>query len=395
LVNQKKEPRMSRSKRDDPRPPGLVDYLAAVPDPRVDRTREHQLIDILVIGVCCLICGGEGFTDMEIFGLAQREWFRTFLELPGGIPSHDTFNRVFSAIDPRAFMDCFIRWTQTLRARLKGEVVALDGKALRRAHNEDAGLPYVVSAWAAENRLALGQIKVDEKSNEITAIPELLRVLDVAGCIVTIDAMGCQKKIAREIVAQGADYVLSLKGNQGTMQAEVEELFAALPLEKIADGRTVPEAPCDFHQTVDGDHGRIETRRCWCTADVAWFADRDQWKGLASFGMVEAKRETKGKVSRERRYFISSLSGDDAAQFLQATRDHWGIENRLHWTLDVTFREDYARARTKNAAENLAALRRFALNLLKSETSEKKLSIRSKRLMAGWSGDYLKRVLGI
>ncbi len=386
---------MSPSNPDDPSRRGLVEFLEEVPDPRVDRTREHKLIDILVIGVCCLICGGEGFNDMEIFGKAQYEWLRGFLKLPSGIPSHDTFNRVFSAIAPCAFMDCFIRWTQTLRTRLGGEVVALDGKALRRAHNEGDSLPYIVSAWASENGLMLGQRKVNDKSNEITAIPELLRVLDLTGCIVTTDAMGCQKKIAKGIVEQGADYVLSLKGNQGTMQAEVEELFASMPLEKIAGGQTVPDVTCDFHQTVDADHGRVETRRCWCTSDIDWFQDRNRWKGLASFGMVEAKREIKDKVSIERRYFISSLPGRDAKQFLKATRDHWGVENRLHWSLDVTFREDNARARSGNAAENLAALRRLALNMLKNETSQKKLSLRGKRLMAGWNGDYLKKVLGV
>lgn len=292
-------------------------------------------------------------------------------------------------------MDCFIRWTQTLRSRLGCEIVALDGKALRRAHNEGAGMPYIVSAWASENGLTLGQVKVDDKSNEITAIPELLRVLDLAGCIVTIDAMGCQKKIAQEIVEQGAHYVLSLKGNQGVMNVEVEELFASMPLEQIAGGQTVPDGTCDFHQTVDADHGRIETRRCWCTSDIDWFEDREKWMGLSSFGMVEAKRETKDKVSIERRYFISTLPGNDAKQFLKTTRNHWGVENALHWTLDVTFREDNARARSKNAAQNLAALRRFALNLLKTDTSQKKISIRGKRLMAAWNTDYLKRILGI
>lgn len=386
---------MKRSRQDDSKPTGLVDFLEEVPDPRVDRTREHPLIDILVIGVCCVICGGEGFTDMETFGKAQREWLGGFLKLPGGIPSHDTFNRVFSAIDPSVFMDCFIRWTQTLRSHLGGEVVALDGKALRRARKEGGGLPYIVSAWASRNGLTLGQVKVDDKSNEITAIPELLRVLDLAGCIVTIDAMGCQKKIAKEIVDQEAHYVLSLKGNQGVMHTEVEELFDSMPLEKIAAGKPVSEEICDFHQTVDGDHGRIETRRFWSTSDIDWFEDKDSWKGLASFGMVEAKREIKDKVSTERRYFISSLPGDDAKRFLAATRDHWGVENRLHWTMDVTFREDDARARSGNAAENIAALRRLALNMLKNEKSEKKLSIRSRRLMAGWNGDYLRKVLGI
>jgi predicted transposase YbfD/YdcC len=386
---------MTTSKRGPKEPTGLVDFLEEVPDPRVDRTREHKLIDILVIGVCCLLCGGEGFSDMETFGNARRKWLSGFLELPGGIPSHDTFNRVFSAIDPKAFLDCFIRWTETLRRRLGGEVVALDGKALRRAKREGASLPYVVSAWATRNGLTLGQVKVDDKSNEITAVPELLRVLDLAGCIVTLDAMGCQRKIAEEIVRQGADYVLCLKGNQGTMRTEVEELFSSMPLEEIAAGRPIPDVPCDFHQTVDGGHGRVETRRCWCTSEVGWFEDRDRWQGLASFGLVEAKREIKDQVSVERRTFISSLPGDDAGRFLAATRDHWGVENRLHWTLDVTFREDDSRARSGNAAENIAALRRLALNMLKSETSEKNLSLRSRRLMAGWNDDYLRKVLGI
>lgn len=386
---------MKPSDHDHPNRQGLVDFLEDVSDPRVDRTRRHKLIDILVIGVCTLIGGGEGFSDMETFGKAQREWLGGFLELPSGIPSHDTFNRVFSAIDPKAFMDCFIGWTKSLCTRLGGEVVALDGKALRRAGNEGGSLPYIVSAWASQNGLALGQVKVDDKSNEITAIPELLRVLDLNGCIVTIDAMGCQKKIAREIIDQGADYVLSLKGNQGVMQTEVEELFDSMPLEKIAEGPGVPDVTCAFHQTVDADHGRVETRRCWCTSEVEWFEDREQWKGLASFGLVEAQRDIKGKVSVERRYFISSLSGDDAQQFLQVTRDHWGVENGLHWLLDVTFREDESRARTGNAAENIAALRRLALNTIKTETSQPKLSFRRKRLMAAWNNDYMKKVLGI
>jgi len=385
---------MKKSSKDDSKLTGLVDFMEEVPDPRVDRTREHKLIDILVIGVCCVICGGEGFTDMETFGKAQRAWLGGFLKLPGGIPSHDTFNRVFSAIDPSVFMDCFIRWTQTLRTHLGGEVVALDGKALRRATG-DGGLPYIVSAWASQNGLTLGQVKVEDKSNEITAIPELLCILDLTGCIVTIDAMGCQKKIANEIVDQKADYVLSLKGNQGVMHTEIKELFDSMPLEKIAGGMTGPEVKCDFHQTVDGGHGRIETRRFWCTSNIDWFEDKDRWKGLASFGMVEAKREIKEKVSIERRYFISSVPGNDAKRFLAATRDHWGVENCLHWTLDVIFREDDARARSGNAAQNLAALRRQALNMLKNEKSEKKLSLRSKRLMAGWNGDFLRKVLGI
>ena len=373
---------------------GLVGYLEGVPDPRLNRTREHNLIDILVIGVCCMMCGGEGFNDMETFGKAKHKWFGGFLELPNGIPSHDTFNRVFSAIDPQAFTECFIQWTQTLRLQLGGEVVAMDGKALRRAGNKGSDMTYIVSAWASESGLTLGQVKVEDKSNEITAIPKLLRILDLNGCIVTIDAMGCQKKIAKEIIESDADYVLALKGNQGTAHNEIRRFFDDLIPSNHCMGTPPVHDHMDYLETVDGDHGRIETRRYWVSNDIAWFEDKKLWEGLQCVGMVESVREIGDERSYERRCFLISLDCD-AHRFAKACRGHWGVENPLHWTLDVTFCEDNSRARTGNAAENLASLRRLALNMLKNEKSQKKLSIRRKRLMAGWNDEYLGKLLGI
>lgn len=374
--------------------PGLVNSLQEVKDPRMNRTREHKLIDILVVGACCMICGGEGFTDMETFGKAQYSWLKRFLELPNGIPSHDTFNRVFSAIDPKQFMDCFVRWTESLRSALGCDLVAIDGKALRRARNKEGAIAYVVSAWASQNGLTLGQVKVDEKSNEITAIPKLLRILDLADCIVTIDAMGCQKNIAKEIMEADADYVLSLKGNQGTAEEEVRAFFDDL----IPPDPSLPPPPTpqrmDYLQTIDGDHGRVETRRYWISDDIGWFVDKGKWEGLRCIAMVESVREIKGTRSYERRCFLASIERD-AQRFALACRGHWGVENPLHWVMDVTFGEDNSRARSGHAAENLAALRRLALNMLRSEKSQSKLSIRSKRLMAGWNSDYLRKILGI
>jgi len=372
---------------------GLIDYLKDVPDPRVERTREHQLIDILVIGVCCLISGGEGFNDMESFGKAKYEWFSQFLELPKGIPSHDTFNRVFSAIDPKPFIKCFISWTDTLRSQFSKEIIAMDGKALRRAGNNDTPMTYIVSAWAAENGLTLGQVKVEDKSNEITAIPELLNLLDLKGCIVTIDAMGCQKKIAKEIIESDADYVLALKGNQGNAHKEIQDYFDLIVPTPYMEQSTSSDQ-IDFFKTVDNDHGRVETRRYWTSNDLDWFEDKNKWNGLTCIAMVESVREIGNEYSCERRYFLVSMDCD-AKLFAKACRGHWGVENPLHWTLDVTFREDNSRARTGNAAENLAALRRLALNMLKKEPSQKSLSVRGKRLKAGWDNNYLGKVLGI
>lgn len=376
----------------------LVEQFKSIADPRVERTKDHDLIDILVIAICALLCAAESFNDMEDFGKAKEEWFRSFLKLRNGIPSHDTFNRVFAAIDPKEFLECFLRWTQSLRQAVAQEIVALDGKALRGALNRDENPKYVVSAWAESNNLVLGQLKVDDKSNEITAVPELLRVLELAGCIVTVDAMGCQKKIAKEVIEADADYVLALKGNQETVHAEVKSFLDAALEEKQKKrpkGAVMPRAAANLQQlqTVEKDHGRLETRRYYQSAELDWFADSAKWEGLRSVGMVEAVREVDGKTTTERRYYLSSLSLD-VATFARAVRGHWGVENKLHWVMDVCFREDQSRARTGYAAENLATLRRLALNLLKRERTKKR-GIRGKQLNASWDHAYLLKLLGV
>jgi predicted transposase YbfD/YdcC len=351
----------------------LVEHFKSLPDPRVNRTRDHDLIDILVIAICTLLCGGETFNDMEDFGLAKEPWFKTFLGLRNGIPSHDTFNRVFAALDPKKFLECFLTWTQSLRQAVPQEIVALDGKALRRALRHNQSAQYVVSAWAESNGLVLGQLKVDEKSNEITAVPQLLRVLELANCIVTIDAMGCQKKIAKEIIEADADYVLALKGNQERVHEEVKSFLDWTLVErqtKRPPGVPPPKAAATLAscETVEKDHGRLETRRYYQSDDLSWFAERSKWEGLKSVGMVEAIREVQGKRTVERRYYLSSLELD-ITTFARAVRGHWGVENKLHWVMDVCFREDQSRARAGYAAENLATLRRLALNVLRKEKS--------------------------
>jgi predicted transposase YbfD/YdcC len=378
-------------------PASLLECFGKLTDPRVNRTRDHRLIDILVIGICTLLCGGESFNDMEDFGLAKEDWFKSFLELPNGIPSHDTFNRVFAALDPAGFLECFLRWTQSLRTAVTREIVAMDGKALRRALNQGDALPYIVSAWAVENGLVLGQLKVAEKTNEITAVPELLRVLELAGCVVTLDAMGCQKKIAKEIIEADADYVLALKGNHETVHEEVksfldEEIVRWSAAEK-SGADPLASSALPFVQRVEKDHGRHETRRYWQSQNLGWFADLDQWEGLRSVGVVESIRDINGQVTTERRYYLSSLPLDIEC-FSRAVRSHWGVENNVHWHMDVTFAEDQSRARTGFAAENLATLRRLALNLLKRDTTKKR-GIRGKQKNAGWNHRYLLHLLGI
>ena len=376
----------------------LVTHLAGVPDPRINRMKEHDLTDILVIAVCTMLCAGETFNDMEDFGKAKHDWFKTFLNLRNGIPSHDTFNRVFAAMDPKQFLDCFLNWTQSVRAAVAQEVVALDGKALRRALNKDQSVKYVVSAWAESNGLVLGQLKVADKSNEITAVPELLRVLELNGCIVTIDAMGCQKKIAKEIVEADADYVLALKGNQETVHDEMktflDQTVVELQTPRLPGAKlSAAAAKLAGLETIDKDHGRFEIRRYYQSTELDWFADKGKWEGLQSVGMVESVRELAGKTTVERRYYLSSLPlGIET--FARAIRGHWGVENKLHWVMDVCFREDQSRARTGFAAENLATLRRLALNMLKREKTKKR-GIRGKQLNASWDHPYLLRLLGI
>lgn len=377
-----------------PKPHTIVECFEEIPDPRVKRRRRHKLVDILVIGLCSMLTGGEGFNDMALLGKIKRDWLKTFLELPHGIPSHDTFNRVFSAIDPHHFLDCFVRWVQAICPALAGDVVAIDGKALRRAFNEGGCIPYIVSAWASENGLALGQVKVEDKSNEIAAIPELLQVLDIQGCVVTIDAMGCQKDIADRIVDKKADYVLALKGNHATVHGEVREFFAdAVPPCATEPATTVTPETIVSSKTLEKDHGRIETRRYWQSSDIDWMEDKPLWRRLRSIGMVESIRCVKGKNSIERRYYLSSLPLD-VKTFAKAVRGHWGVENPLHWSLDVTFREDQSRARSKNAAQNLATLRRIALNLIKKNPCEK-VSQRQKRILAALDTTFLAQLLGV
>ena len=376
----------------------LVEHFQNLPDPRVQRTKVHDLIDILVVAICTLLCGGEGFNDMEDFGHAKHDWFKTFLRLRSGIPSHDTFNRVFAALDPHQFLDCFLRWTQSLRQAVPQEIVALDGKALRRALNRDQSLQYIVSAWAESNGLVLGQWKVADKSNEITALPGLLRVLELSGCIVTVDAMGCQKKIAKEIIEADADYVLALKGNHELVHAEVQAFLDALVAEHTTPRPVgVPLSPAAANlatcETIEKDHGRIETRRYYQSPELDWFADRPDWEGLRSVGLVESIREIGGHRTLERRYYLSSLPMG-VANFSRAVRGHWGVENKVHWVLDVCFREDQSRARAGHAAENLATLRRLALNLLKRDKTKRR-GMKGKQLNAGWDHAYLLRLLGV
>lgn len=364
----------------------LITHFQDLPDPRIERTRRHELVDILVISVCTLLCGGESFNDMEEFGQCKEDWFKTFLKLPHGIPSHDTFNRLFQALNPKSFMEYFIRWTQSLRDGVDEEIVAMDGKALRRALNQGEGPPVMVSAWARENGLVLGQLQVSDKSNEITAVPQLLRALELAGCIVTLDAMGCQRNIAKEIIEADAEYVLALKGNQSKAHEEIKSY-----LDDAIDRQAKELAQ---HQTLEKDHGRIEQRTYWQGDQLDWFEDRSKWEGLRSVAVVEHHRQQGDKPPTvERRYYLSSLSVD-AQRLARAVRGHWSVENSCHWSLDVSLGEDQSRARVGYAAENLASLRRLALNLLKREKTRKR-GIKGKQKSASWDHSYLLRLLGI
>jgi predicted transposase YbfD/YdcC len=373
----------------------LSTHFATLEDPRVERTKLHRLLDILTIALCAVICGADNWVEIEEFGHAKEAWFATFLELEHGIPSHDTFGRVFARLDPEQFGRCFLRWVQAIQQVVplpagRQEVIACDGKTLRRSHDRRAGKGaiHMVSAWATERRLVLAQTQVDEKSNEITALPGLLRQLALAGCIVTIDAMGCQTTLARQIVEQGGDYVLALKGNQGTLAQDVALMFTegrATQFEGITH---------DTHTTTEKDHGRLEIRRHWTIQDpeyIAYLNPTGSWVGLRGVGMVEEERRVGPQVSTECRYYI--LSQPLTAQaFGDAVRSHWGVENRVHWVLDIAFREDESRIRTDHSPANLAILRHMALNLLSQERTAK-VGTKAKRLKAGWDPAYLLTVL--
>ena len=365
----------------------LIEHFRDLVDPRLEERCDHLLIDIIFIAVCAVICGADGFTDMEEFGIAKEAWLRQFLELPNGIPSHDTFNRVLQRLKPEEFHRCFLNWVQAVAQATDGQVVAIDGKRLRRSHNrrDDCAAIELVSAWAQHNRLTLGQVKVAEASNEITAVPKLLRLLCLRGCIVTVDALNCQKEIAAAIRQQEADYVLALKANHEQLYADVEAFFQA-----VREQRTL-NFEVDYHREVDGEHGRIETRRYWQVNLPGHLRGVEQWHDLRSVAMVEAQREVNGKVSCERRYYLSSLSVA-GQRIAGAIRGHWGIENSCHWILDVVFREDESRVRIGNAAENLGLLRRTALSLLGQEKTVKR-GIKTKRLKAALDDSYLLKIL--
>jgi len=366
--------------------PELLVVFADLPDPREPRGVRHRLDEMLFIAMCAVVCGADDCADIAEFGRSKESWFKSFLELPHGIPSEDTFQRIFAALDPNALERCLSTWMKGWKSYQRTPLVAVDGKRLRRSFDRASGKAalHMVSAWATEAGLCLGQVAVEEGGNEITALPPLLQLLDLHGTTVSIDAIGCQADIAARITGQGGHYVLALKANQGNLYQDTKLFLDA----GIARGF---EHACDFDQQVDKDHGRIETRRVWVTGDIGWFADKERWPKMRTWAAVESERIIGDQTSTQRRYFISSLE-PNAKAIGHAVRQHWQIENALHWVLDVDFAEDQSRLRAGHAAENMSRLKRIAISLLKQERSTK-ASIKTKRLRAGWVEDYLLKIL--
>lgn len=373
----------------------LLECFADLPDPRVERTRKHRLLDILVIALCAVLCGAEGWDDIVEFAQAKRDWLQERLELPSGIPCADTFRRVFARLQPEAFQTCFLTWIQAVQATTRkvraDKHIAVDGKSLRHSFDTAAEQTaiHLVSAWASHLRLVLGQVQVADKSNEITAVPALLALLDLNGCIVTADAMSCQKAIAKQIIGQGGHYLLSLKGNQDSLYEDVGLLFA------YAKQHGFQDLPHQVAKSVDKGHGRIETR-CVFAVDLdklegRWQDVQAEWAGLSSLVMVERHTKLTTKTRTETAYYISSLPGN-AARLARAIRGHWGIENKVHWVLDAVFDEDACRIRKDNAPQNFAVLRHIALNLLRQEKTHQR-GIKAKQKRAGWDNDYLTQLL--
>jgi predicted transposase YbfD/YdcC len=383
-------------------PTSISEHFARLTDPRTARGREHRLIDILTITLCAVICGADDWVAVATYGGAKEAWLRTFLALPNGIPSHDTFGRVFRLLDPDELRRCFLGWVQAVvgASTVGGEpgglgeqVVAVDGKTLRRSHDRGAGKGplHLVSAWAVESGLVVGQVATAAKSNEITAIPALLKLLALEGATVTIDAMGCQTAIASQIVEQGADYVLALKDNHEHLHSRVRSAFLDAD---AAVGTTLPLADLEAHTTVEKAHGRIERRRCRAIGDPAYlaFIDPDRaWKNLKSVVRIESTRRIGDAVSIEARHYLSSLPAD-APRLSQVIRSHWGIENRLHWVLDLAFHEDSSRVRADHAPENLAIIRHLALNLLRRDPT-RRIGLKNSRFKAALSDAYLRSIL--
>jgi len=367
--------------------PSIIDHFQELEDPRIDRHKRHSLVDIIVLTVCAVISGAETWEDIEDYGRYKEEWLVRFLALPNGIPSHDTIRRLFIRLNPDALQQCFLSWINAVREVTDGDVVAIDGKTLRRSADAATGKSalHMVSAWGAANGMVLGQVKTAEDSNEITAIPALLDLLKIKGAVVTIDAAGCQTDIAKKVRQKKADYVFAVKGNQGTLLEDAQFAFSEVEQKDIDDGWV------DYTKSVDKGHGRIEIREYYHTDEIAWSVRSKDFPGAQSLGMVRSTRIIGEKRSTETRYYISSLAMN-AKQFGHAVRTHWSVENNLHWTLDMTFREDDSRMRSGYSAENFAMMRRIALTLVKRDTQSKR-SLKRRRKICGYDNTYLERLL--